>query len=352
MKDFRPNYMNLVNAAKNIEPNRIPLYEHIVAVEVIEDIIGVKFDGLNQSRDMADLRLFFKNYCSFFKQMGYDTVSWEMCIGHIMPDSGALGGHKPGIIKDRKDFEKYPWDTIKNSFFDNYSRHFEALRLEMPEGMKAVGGPGNGIFECVQELVGYENLCIISFDDPELYADLFKKVGEINLGIWKRFLNEFGDIYAVCRFGDDLGFKSSTLLPPDDIRKHIIPQYKNIVEAVHNAEKPFILHSCGCIFDVMDDVIENVGIDAKHSNEDAIAPFSKWVTDYGDKIGNFGGIDMDILCQKTADEIKAYTINILESSAGHGGIAIGSGNSIPDYVPAEGYMAMINTVRQFRGDQL
>ena len=82
----------------------------------------------------------------------------------------------------------------------------------------------------------------------------------------------------------------------------------------------------------------------------SVAPFSKWVVDYGDRIGNFGGID--ILCQKTPDEIKAYTIDILESTGGQGGIAIGSGNSIPDYVPVEGYLAMINTVCEFSGDQL
>ena len=70
----------------------------------------------------------------------------------------------------------------------------------------------------------------------------------------------------------------------------------------------------------------------------------------GDRIGNFGGIDMDVLCQKTPDEIKDYTIDILESTAGHGGIASGSGNSIADYVPVEGYLAMVNTVRGFRGD--
>ena len=29
----------------------------------------------------------------------------------------------------------------------------------MPEGMKAIGGVGYGIFECVQDLVGYEDLC-------------------------------------------------------------------------------------------------------------------------------------------------------------------------------------------------
>ena len=36
----------------------------------------------------------------------------------------------------------------------------------------------------------------------------------------------------------------------------------------------------------MEDLITDVGIDAKHSNEDQIAPFPEWVRRYGDRIGN------------------------------------------------------------------
>ena len=61
---------------------------------------------------------------------------------------------------------------------------------------------------------------------------------------------------------------------------------------------------------------------------------------------------MDVLCRQTPEEIERYTLNVLESSIGHGGVAFGSGNSIPDYVPASGYLAMINAVRKFRGDKL
>ena len=49
-------------------------------------------------------------------------------------------------------------------------------------------------------------------------------------------------------------------------------------------------------------------------------------------------------------EIRAYVIDCLEKVKGHGGIAFASGNSIPDYVPTEGYLAMVDTVRQWRGD--
>jgi uroporphyrinogen decarboxylase len=46
----------------------------------------------------------------------------------------------------------------------------------------------------------------------------------------------------------------------------------------------------------MDDIIEVAKIDAKHSNEDDIAPFSEWVDRYGDRIGNFGGVEMFACC--------------------------------------------------------
>lgn len=350
MKEFQPNYENVVNAAKNITPERWPLYEHIISIGIIEKIVGKKFLHLLQTRSFDDMKEFFRHYTHFFKTVGYDTVSWEVCIGPVMPGSGALGGHHPGAIKNRKDFDNYPWDQIEAQYFSQNAIYFEALRDVMPEGMKAIGGPGNGIFECVQDVVGYENLCLISIDDPDLYKELFSRVGQTNYGIWKRFLNEFGDMYAVCRFGDDLGYKSSTMLSPADIKTNVIPQYKKIVDAVHSHNKPFLLHSCGCIFDVMDDIIAVAGIDAKHSNEDVIAPFTVWLEKYGDRIGNFGGIDMNILCQKDAKDIRDYTHRVMESSQGYGGVAFGSGNSIPDYVPVEGYMAMVNAVREFRGD--
>lgn len=346
---FEPDFQNIVKAARNIEVERIPLYEHMIDPVVMERITGKKFAELYNG-DASDLNVYFQNYCGFYQTMGYDTVSFEALIGPAMPGSGALGHHKPGIIKDRKDFENYPWDEIHENFFKMYSRVFEALRHNMPAGMKAIGGAGNGIFECVQDVVGYESLCYMREDDPELYHDMFFKVGQVNYTIWERLLKEYGDIYCVCRFGDDLGFKSATLLDVEDIRSLIIPQYKRIIQAVHNTGKQFLLHSCGCIFAVMEDLIA-AGIDAKHSNEDQIAKFPYWVEQYGDRIGNFGGIDTDAVCYLDAKAMYEYIEDVVSKCVGHGGFAFGSGNSIPDYVSDEGYLAMNDAIRRLRGER-
>lgn len=348
-KEFVPDYRHVQESASNIEARRLPLYEHIINIGFMEKVLNKSFGDLLNG-DYNDKKEFLKTYCSFFKMMGYDTISFEHCIGSIMPGSGALGDHKEGVIKTEEDFKRYPWDSIPDLYFEKYSESFEILKEVMPDGMKAIGGPGNGIFECVQDIVGYMNLCYISADNPELYSNLFKRVGDTNLKIWKRFLAEFEDIYCVFRFGDDLGFKSNTLLPADDVKEHIIPQYKRIVDEVHKYKKPFLLHSCGCIFPIMEELINIVKIDAKHSNEDLIAPFSYWVDTYGDKIGNFGGIDTDAVCGLNHQEMKEYIHDVIRHCSSKGGFAFGSGNSIPDFVPVDGYLTMIKIVREYRGD--
>ena len=254
-------------------------------------------------------------------------------------------------LEDREDFEKYPWDSLADRYFERFGPQFKALEKTCPEGMKAVGGVGNGVFECVQDLVGYIPLCFLREDDPELYADLFRKIGDVLVDIWQRFLAEYSGAYCVLRFGDDLGFNSSTLLSADDVRDHILPQYRRITDLVHATGRPFLLHSCGNLLHVFDDIISMANIEAKHSNEDCIAHFAIWAERFGDRIGNFGGIDTDVLCRSTPEYIREYVADSIARAKPHGGIAFGSGNSIPDYVPTEGYLAMIEAVRDIRGDK-
>jgi len=346
-REFSPDYQNLVDAARNIEAKRLPLYDHNMHEKVMEKLLGYKFaELLNGSR--ADKKEYYRSFTQAWLKMEYDVVVFEGCMTFVMPGAGALGGNQPGVIKTREDFNKYPWDELTDMYFAKFGEDFELLREVMPQGMKAAGGIGNGIFEVVQDLVGYMDLCYIQMDDIELFRDLFTKAGDVLSKIWSRFLAEYGDVFCVCRFGDDLGFKTATLLSHSDIRKHIIPQHKRIIDIVHQHNKPFLLHSCGQIFDVMNDIIAS-GIDAKHSNEDVIAPFSRWVSDYGKKIGNFGGVDTDVICSDDTSYVKKYTTDILKQVArGNSGIAIGTGNSLPDYISIAGYLAMNETVREFR----
>ncbi len=341
-----PDYRRIVDTVCNRKADILPLYEHNVCYEVIGELTGTDLPKLMST----DLDAGFQVYNGFFRQVGYDVITFEQCITAAMPPGGALCGGM-GPIQDRATLNEFPWADIPARWYEMAAPRFEALGNHMPNGMKGIGGVGNGVFEIAEDLVGLQYLPFLEFDEPEAYADLFKRIGDLMEVIWTRFLKEFGDIYCVCRFGDDLGFRNSLLTMPSTVREHIIPQYKRIVDLVHASGKPFLLHSCGCIFEVMEDLIAT-GIDAKHSNEDAIAPFERWIADYGDRLGLLGGIDMDFIVSQTPEKIRGTVIEKANSyrKTAHG-YAIGTGNSIPDYVPAINYLAMleaVNTIRESR----
>ncbi len=345
--EFIPDYRYFEDVMYNRRPARLPLYEHIICIPVMEQILGEQFGELAYGNE-SDRLEFFRKYTGFFKQMTYDAVSFESCITSILPEGGALLGGKPGPIQSRKDFEAYPWDELPGMYWAKAAPLFDALTKVMPKGMKAVGGIGNGVFEISEDLVGLEYLPFMQMDDPELYTDLFRKIGDLMCAIWREFLSRYKHIFVACRFGDDLGFRTSLLTDPSTIRNHIIPQYKRVIDLVHACKLPFIWHSCGCIFEIMDDILA-LGINAKHSNEDSIVPFETWIDKYGKRIGLLGGFDMDFLCTASPDGVFARVVEDGQRFRQlAGGYALGSGNSIPEYVPGENYLAMIRAAQRVR----
>lgn len=345
MEEFYPDYNNVLQVLNNQRPRRLPLYEHHIDLPFISKATGRPTELQVSKRE--DYVAHYRDVIGFWERMTYDAFDFEAAICDIFPGHGAILGGK-GPIQTRDDFNKYPFDELPAIFWNAYEPHLEAIREALPPGMKAYGGCGYGIFESSQDLVGFESLCLMQSDDPELFADLFRKIGDLYVSLWSGMIRDYSDIFVFFRMGDDLGYKTSTMLAPATIRQFIMPQFKRVVDLVHQSGKRFLMHSCGCIFEVMEDLIA-LGIDAKHSNEDQIAPFERWIELYNDRIGLFGGIDVNTLCRDEYDEIYREVLDkgtrFRRKARGYG---IGSGNSIPEYVPVEGFMAMVEAVKEIR----
>ena len=342
---FQPDYHNILKVLYHQRPDYLPLYEHHIDVSFVSKVLGkeVSFEGKKSN----DLIAYYKTVIQFWADHGYDAFDYEAAICEIFPGHGAIfGGNGP--IQTRDDFEKYPFDDLPRIFWETYIPHLQAIKEALPQNMKAFGGCGYGIFESAQDLVGYTNLCMMLYEDPELFTDIFKRIGNLYEELWAGMIRDYSDIFVFFRMGDDLGFRSNTLLSPDTIREHIVPQYKRVINLVHQAGKKFLMHSCGCIFDIMNDLID-AGIDAKHSNEDQIAPFTRWIEDYSDRIGLFGGFDMNELILKPYDDVYQKVLEEgVEFRRKTKGYGLGSGNSIPEYASVEGFEAMIDAVKEIR----
>jgi uroporphyrinogen decarboxylase len=143
---------------------------------------------------------------------------------------------------------------------------------------------------------------------------------------------------------DDWGFATQTMLSPDQMRRYVFPWHGKMVRAIHDAGRPAILHSCGQLEAVMDDLIDGLQFDGKHSYEDKILPVEQAYERWGRRIAILGGIDLDFVCRSSPEAVTARSRAMLERARGRGGYALGTGNSVPEYVPQENYFAMTRAV--------
>ena len=87
--------------------------------------------------------------------------------------------------------------------------------------------------------------------------------------------------------------------------------------------------------------IDFLFIDGKHSYENNIIPVQDFQVKYGNRIAVLGGIDINILGASSPAEVRSQTRFLVETCGSRGRYAIGSGNSIPSYIPPENYLAMV-----------
>lgn len=337
-------------------PAQVPIYEHGVDLPIISDIMGYSFDGLDFGNP-DDVVVFWGKLIAFYSQMGYPALTCEMGIRfphkhYVMserddlPDRVKRGwvNEHAGPIQNWDDLrnEEY-WPDIDHAF--DYETFGRVCAL-VPDHMKIIGGASGGPFEHASFLMGLENLCMMIYDDPAFIDVLFEKIGHIVCGVAERLV--VLDKVGIYRFGDDLGYKSATMLHPDVLRRHVFPWYRKTAEAAHAAGKPFLLHSCGRLDEVMEDIIA-CGVDGKHSFEDVIMPVAEAKKKWGDRIAIFGGVDVDFLARSTPAEVRERTKRILEACAPSGGYAAGSGNTITSYVPVANYLAMMEAIGDYNG---
>jgi uroporphyrinogen decarboxylase len=92
----------------------------------------------------------------------------------------------------------------------------------------------------------------------------------------------------------------------------------------------------------MNDLIDDVKIDGKHSYENNIIPVQDFQLRYGGRIAVLGGLDLNILGASSPEDVRAKTRALIETCGSRGRYAIGSGNSIPSYVPVDNYLSMVD----------
>lgn len=342
-----PDYREFLKVlTRTARPSHLVNYEHVASPEFIDAWTGEPYSRI-PSTDREKWRIFV----DFWLDMGFECIPMEIPLNCPLPsehkgaDEVGFASEAKVVIRDRAEYDRYAWpdESAPIDF-----RPFEIVASMLPDGVKIVGGVCMGPYEWVSMMLGTVGMSFLLDDDPALVEQVFNRIGRLIVSADRQLASM--DSVCALRQGDDLGFRTSTFLSPDLIRKLIIPIYRQMTDVAHDAGKPFILHSCGQLSAIYDDLIDVARIDAKHSFEEVILPVEQFQARYGARVTPLGGLDVDMICRGTPDEIRAYTRRKIEACyrpTGHW--ALGTGNSLTDYMPVGNYRIVLEEGRLAAG---
>ncbi len=332
-------------------PKRVHFFETHIDLEIREEIsarYGLLGDDVTQDDPFYEEKLHlavqrFLGYdyvCCGVEgvKIEFDRVKTDDTAGIRRKDGRAYANEKKGLVSTWKEFESFSWpDTQKAT-----ARSLQWYSDNLPEDMCIIGMAG---IAHLPELMGYETLCYALFEQRDLVSAISKRLEEISVAALVRIL-EFDRVEMILA-QDDMGFRTGTLISPDDLREFLLPIHKSMARVARGADRLYLFHCCGKIDAIMEYAIEDVGIDAKHSFEDTIESIIDAKALYGERIALLGGIDVNFLCTSSEQEVRKRVLNTLEQCIPGGGYCLGTGNSVANYIPVDNYLAMLDEGRRF-----
>jgi len=252
------------------------------------------------------------------------------------------------------DVMDYDWPDMDEPRLEGLQEYVRQLHDETDFALTLTFG-GN-IFELSHYLRGMENFFIDLLVNPDLACAVMDKILEIRLHRDKQVLQAVGKYLTYFRFqGEDLGSQSGPLISPDTFRALVKPRLQAEWQAakkeylLHNPKGKVSVHSCGAVFDFMEDFIE-MGADMLNPIQpNAVGMDTELIKKtFGDRLCFHGAINtQDALANGTILDIVREVKTRIEHLAPGGGYILSPSHNIQSGVNPQKIIAMYEAAVEF-----
>lgn len=155
----------------------------------------------------------------------------------------------------------------------------------------------------------------------------------------------------IVKFADDMGTQNSLLLSPEVYRERVKPYQQQLYSYVHEKyHKKILLHSCGAIRPLLNDLIE-IGVDAINPVQISAKGMdpAELKAEFGDRITFWGGgVDtQQVLNSGSPEDVRKSVEMNLKTFKPGGGYVFAQVHNILPTVPTENILAMYETYQKF-----
>lgn len=332
-------YERMMAALRLEQPDRVPVWELIINSPVIRALHGdISYADFVEKEDLDGITVLEDQKTQMISS---DTFRDEWGIVWRKEPSG-LDYPIDGPIKSEKDLDKYrPPDADAPWRLQTLTEYVKRFKRE-----KAIVFLGHDAFEFSHYLLGgMDKLFFYYISNPDFVHRLAQMVIEYKCQVMQNAVDAGADILLT---GDDYAGRKGTFMSPQHFREFILPYLKMAVDVAKKNRVPFIKHTDGNLWQILDDLVTS-GIDAL----DPVEPIARMdigqiKKKYGDRICLIGNVDCtEILTHATTSEVEEAVKETVAKASPGGGHILASSNSIHPAVKPENYKKMIEVARKW-----
>lgn len=201
------------------------------------------------------------------------------------------------------------------------------------------------LWERANFLCGLSTLLLALYERPSYVHDLLDGICRYNLATLDRIAEEQPEALFL---SDDYGLQRSLMMSPRDWRRFIKPRLALLFEAARRHGCRTMLHSCGCVTEILPDLIE-LGLDILHPVQPEAMDLAFVKREYGRAITFCGGLNTQQLLPAGTPREVADEVNRLGQELGRGGgYILEPGITVQADVPVENLVAAVQAAQAFR----
>jgi len=207
--------------------------------------------------------------------VGWEVTTrwWDHSFHHPLRDLGELGGYRfPDVAAP----ERFAW----------MAPHLERARQA---GKYVVGHNPIGMYERMRHLIGFEDLMIAPYTQPDGLEALLDRLTDLTIAIMDRWA-EIGPIDAFMS-AEDWGLQTQLQMKIDTFRQFYKSRYSRLVEAAHQRGMHYFWHNCGFISDMIPDMIE-IGVDLVQLDQPRLMGHGPLTDAFGGRICFWNTVDI------------------------------------------------------------
>jgi len=190
-----------------------------------------------------------------------------------------------------------------------------------------------------------QNLMTDFYDHPSFVDELLNAIADYNIAQIRKALSY--DIDAVY-FGDDWGQQRGLQMGPKLWHRFILPPLRRMYGAVRGAGKFVMIHSCGDVDELFDELIE-IGLNCFNPFQPEVMDVAGLMKRYRGRLAFFGGLSTQrTLPFGSVEDVRNETEWLLELGR-DGGYIFAPAHAVEGDVPLENMLAFIQAVRRQPG---